>query len=89
MDIIEQLKVQLKSGDISIVDLQNKLRGYMLRSFGEVNLPTESNKIEAEANTLDNDIELIVFGSKDENQVKETLEILDRAALILKSSGVL
>jgi len=89
MDIIEQLKEQLKSGDISIVDVQNKLRGYMLRSSGEVNVPTESNKIEAEANKLDNDNELIVFGSKDENQVKETLEVLDRASLILKSRGVL
>jgi hypothetical protein len=89
MDIIEQLKEQLKSGDISIADVQNKLRGYMLRSSGEVNVPTESNKIEAEANKLDNDIELIVFGSKDENQVKETLEVLDRASLILKSRGVL
>lgn len=89
MDIIEQLKEQLKSGDISIVDVQNKLRGYMLRSSGEVNVPTENNKIEAEANKLDNNIELIVFGSKDENQVKETLEVLDRASLILKSRGVL
>lgn len=51
--------------------------------------PADSNKIEVEANTLDNDIELIVFGSKDENQVKETLLVLDRTALILKSRVVL
>jgi len=83
MENINKITSDFETESISVQEVQRRLSRYLYLEANEMDCAVSSNKIEAAIRTIENDLELILYTMKEENQVEATLAILSKATRLL------
>ena len=83
MDNIEKISSELVSGNITVKEVQRKLSVYLYSELGKEDFSVTAPKAELSITTLDNELELIIFTFKKEDQTEAALATLNKAQHLL------
>ena len=89
MDNIEIITSELLAGNISVQEVQRRLSVYLYSEGSKAEQVVSPNQIDSAIHALDNELELVIFTTKKENQAETVLVILDKARQLVFSGFAL